>query len=80
MRHPTGHPLEPIHEPQIHEPTEYADNDQNGVRQHIKYDEEYVHSQIRGSIQCDPLLESLPECESLRHRWPLCIHISLERM
>ena len=59
MSTPTSHPLESIHKPQIHEPTEYADNDQYGMSQHIKDDEEYVHSEVSGSIQCDPLLESL---------------------
>ena len=67
MRHPTGHSLESIHQPQIHEPTEYADHDQDGVREHIKYDEEYVNSQVRGSIQCDPPSKPLAICWLVIH-------------
>jgi len=79
MRHPTSHSLESIHKPQIHEPTEYTHHYQYGMREHIKYDEEYVHSEISGSIQGDPLSKPLPECESLRHRLPLLVHNALER-
>ena len=37
------------------------------MSQHIKDDEEYVHSEVSGSIQCDPLLESLSVCQFLHN-------------
>ena len=78
MSTPTSHSLEPCHKPQIHEPTQDANHNEDGMSEHIKYDEEYVHSEISGSIQCDPFLEPLLHGQSfVRH---LAVDTSLERM
>ena len=54
MGTPTSHSLDAMHQPQVYEPTEDAYHNEDGVREHIKDDEEYVHSEISGSIQGDP--------------------------